>query len=122
MKILGNIFWLILGGFAISVYYAIIGLLFCCTIVGIPFGLQLIKMAGFAFWPFGRQVVSGDNDNGCLSIFMNILWILLGGIEIAFLHFGFGLVCCLTIIGIPFGLQHFKMGILAVIPFGKEIV
>jgi uncharacterized membrane protein YccF (DUF307 family) len=122
MKILGNIFWLILGGFAISVYYAIIGLLFCCTIVGIPFGLQLIKMAGFAFWPFGRQVVSGDNDNGCLSIFMNILWIVLGGIEIAFLHFGFGLVCCLTIIGIPFGLQHFKMGILAVIPFGKEIV
>jgi uncharacterized membrane protein YccF (DUF307 family) len=67
-------------------------------------------------------VVSGDNDNGCLSIFMNILWILLGGIEIAFLHFSFGLVCCLTIIGIPFGLQHFKMGILAVIPFGKEIV
>ena len=122
MKILGNIFWLILGGFAISVYYAIVGLLFCCTIVGIPFGLQLIKMAGFAFWPFGRQVVSGENDNGCLSIFMNILWILLGGIEIAFLHFGFGLVCCLTIIGIPFGLQHFKMGILAVIPFGKEIV
>ena len=122
MKILGNIFWLILGGFAISVYYAIIGLLFCCTIVGIPFGLQLIKMAGFAFWPFGRQVVSGDNDNGCLSIFMNILWIVLGGIEIAFLHFGFGLVCCLTIVGIPFGLQHFKMGILAVIPFGKEIV
>ncbi len=122
MKILGNIFWLILGGFAISVYYAIIGLLFCCTIVGIPFGLQLIKMAGFAFWPFGRQVVSGYNDNGCLSIFMNILWIVLGGIEIAFLHFGFGLVCCLTIIGIPFGLQHFKMGILAVIPFGKEIV
>lgn len=122
MKILGNIFWLILGGFAISVYYAIIGLLFCCTIVGIPFGLQLIKMAGFAFWPFGRQVVSGENDNGCLSIFMNILWIFLGGIEIALLHFGFGLVCCLTIIGIPFGLQHFKMGILAVIPFGKEIV
>ena len=122
MKILGNIFWLILGGFTISIYYAIVGLLFCCTIVGIPFGLQLIKMAGFAFWPFGRQVVSGDNDNGCLSIFMNILWIVLGGIEIAFLHFGFGLVCCLTIIGIPFGLQHFKMGILAVIPFGKEIV
>lgn len=122
MKILGNIFWLILGGFAISIYYAIVGLLFCCTIVGIPFGLQLIKMAGFAFWPFGRQVVSGDNDNGCLSIFMNILWIVLGGIEIAFLHFSFGLVCSLTIIGIPFGLQHFKMGILAVIPFGKEIV
>lgn len=122
MKILGNIFWLILGGFIISLYYALIGLLFCCTIIGIPFGVQLFKMAGFALWPFGREVTSGSNDNGCLSIFMNVLWIFLGGIEIALLHFGFGIVCCLTIIGIPFGIQHFKMGILAVIPFGKEIV
>ena len=121
MKILGNIFWLLLGGFVISIYYAIVGLLFCCTIIGIPFGLQLLKMAGFAFWPFGREVTSGENDNGCLSIFMNVLWILLGGIEIALLHFGFGITCCLTIIGIPFGIQHFKMGILAIIPFGKEL-
>lgn len=121
MKTLGNIFWIIFGGFVISIYYAIVGLLFCCTIVGIPFGLQLLKMAGFALWPFGREVTSGENDNGCLSIFMNILWILLGGIEIAFLHLGFGIVYCLTIIGIPFGMQHFKMGILAILPFGKVI-
>jgi uncharacterized membrane protein YccF (DUF307 family) len=121
MKTLGNILWLVMGGLVISAYYVVIGLIFCITIIGIPFGLQLLKMAGFAIWPFGREVVSGNNDNGCLSIFMNILWILLGGIEIAFLHFGFGIACCLTIIGIPFGIQHFKMGILAVIPFGKEI-
>lgn len=121
MKTLGNIFWLIFGGAIISLYYALIGLLFCITIIGIPFGVQLFKMAGFALWPFGREVTSGDNDNGCLSIFMNVLWIILGGIEIAFLHFGFGLLCCITIIGIPFGIQHFKMGILAVIPFGKII-
>lgn len=121
MKTLGNIFWLIFGGAIISLYYALIGLLFCITIIGIPFGVQLFKMAGFALWPFGREVTSGDNDNGCLSIFMNVLWIILGGIEIAFLHFGFGLLCCITIVGIPFGIQHFKMGILAVIPFGKII-
>lgn len=121
MKALGNIFWLLFGGIIIAFYYALIGLLFCITIIGIPFGVQLFKMAGFALWPFGREVTSGDNDNGCLSIFMNVLWIFLGGIEIAFLHFGFGLLCCITIVGIPFGIQHFKMGILAIIPFGKVI-
>ena len=115
------IFWLLLGGLIIALYYYLVGVIFCLTIVGIPFGLQLFKIGTFALYPFGREVTSGDNDNGCLSIFMNVLWILLGGIEIAFLHFSFGIVCCLTIVGIPFGVQHFKMGILAIIPFGKVI-
>lgn len=121
MKIIGNILWLILGGILISLYYAFVGLLFCLTIIGIPFGLQLFKMTGFSLWPFGREVVSGPNDAGCLSILMNIIWILCGGIEIALLHLWFGIVLCITIIGIPFGLQHFKMTLLALIPFGKEI-
>ena len=121
MKLIGNIFWLLLGGLIIALYYYLVGVIFCLTIVGIPFGLQLFKIGSFALYPFGREVTSGDNDNGCLSIFMNVLWILLGGIEIAFLHFSFGIVCCLTIVGIPFGVQHFKMGILAIIPFGKVI-
>lgn len=121
MKLIGNIFWLLLGGLIIALYYYLVGAIFCLTIVGIPFGLQLFKIGTFALYPFGREVTSGDNDNGCLSIFMNVLWILLGGIEIAFLHFSFGIVCCLTIVGIPFGVQHFKMGILAIIPFGKVI-
>ena len=122
MKIIGNILWLILGGILISLYYAVVGLLFCLTIIGIPFGVQLFKMAGFALWPFGREVVSGPNDAGCLSILMNIIWILCGGIEIALLHLWFGIVLCITIIGIPFGLQHFKMTLLAFIPFGKQIM
>ena len=121
MKIIGNILWLILGGILISLYYALVGLLFCLSIIGIPFGLQLFKMAGFALWPFGREVVSGPNDAGCLSILMNIIWILCGGIEIAILHVWFGIIFCITIIGIPFGLQHFKMALLALAPFGKEI-
>lgn len=121
MNVLGNILWFILGGFIISLYYALMGVLFCITIIGIPFGLQLFKIAGFAFWPFGRETKSAPNDGGCLAIIMNVIWILFGGLEIAFLHLGFGIFCCLTIIGIPFGLQHFKMAILAIVPFGKEI-
>ncbi len=121
MKFLGNILWLVFGGVLISLYYFLIGVLFCITIIGIPFGLQLIKLAGFALWPFGHDIQSDTNDGGCLSIIMNVIWILLGGIEIALLHLGFGVVLCVTIIGIPFGLQHFKMALLALIPFGKKI-
>ena len=121
MNILGNILWIVLGGIFISMYYALVGLLFCITIVGIPFGVQLFKMAGFALWPFGHQVTAGPNDSGCMSIFMNIIWIVLGGVEIAVMHAIFGLICCVTIVGIPFGLQHFKMALLALAPFGKEI-
>ena len=121
MKFLGNILWLIMGGLLVSLYYALMGILFCITVIGIPFGLQLIKMAGLALWPFGRDVHSDTNDGGCLAIIMNVIWIIFGGIEIAMLHIGFGIVCCLTIVGIPFGMQHFKMAILAFVPFGKKI-
>ena len=121
MNILGNILWIVLGGIFISMYYALVGLLFCITIIGIPFGVQLFKMAGFALWPFGHQVTAGPNDSGCMSIFMNIIWIVLGGVEIAVMHAVFGLICCVTIVGIPFGLQHFKMALLALAPFGKKI-
>ena len=121
MKFIGNILWLLLGGIIISFYYAVVGLLFCITIIGIPFGLQLFKIAGLALWPFGREVVAGPNDTGCLAVIMNIIWIIFGGIEIALLHLGFGIACCLTIVGIPFGLQHFKMMLLAFVPFGKKI-
>ena len=121
MNFIGNILWLLLGGLIISFYYALMGLLFCITVIGIPFGLQLFKIAGLALWPFGREVVAGPNDTGCLAVVMNIIWILCGGIEIALLHLGFGIACCLTILGIPFGLQHFKMMLLAFVPFGKQI-
>ena len=121
MKFLGNILWLIMGGLLVSLYYALMGVLFCITVIGIPFGLQLIKMAGLALWPFGRDIHSDTNDGGCLAIIMNVIWIIFGGIEIALLHIGFGIACCLTIVGIPFGMQHFKMAILAFVPFGKKI-
>ena len=121
MKFIGNILWMVLGGFIISLYYALVGLIFCITIIGIPFGMQLFKMAGLALWPFGHDVTPGANDGGCLSLIMNVIWIVLGGIEIALMHVTLGIGFCITIIGIPFGLQHFKMALLALVPFGKEI-
>ena len=121
MNFIGNILWIVLGGFLISMYYAIMGLLFCLTIIGIPFGMQLFKMAGLALWPFGHDVTPGPSDTGCLNILMNVIWIVFGGIEIALAHVTLGIAFCITIIGIPFGLQHFKMALLALVPFGKNI-
>ena len=122
MKLLGNIIWILFGGLFIALSYFMFGLLLCLRVVGIPFGLQLMKIAGFALWPFGHEVQAGPQDSGCLSVCMNILWIIFGGIEIALTHLGLGVVFCVTIIGIPFGLQHFKMALLALVPFGKIIV
>ena len=122
MNFFGNIMWFILGGFIVSLCYFLVGAVFCLTIIGIPFGIQLFKIGLFALWPFGSEVVSDTNDGGCLAILMNVIWVLFGGIEVATLHIGFGILCCLTIIGIPFGLQHFKMTLLALVPFGKKIV
>lgn len=121
MKFLGNILWMVLGGLLIALYYWVVGLLLCITIIGIPFGVQLIKIGTFALWPFGHEVKPGPNDNGCLAILMNVIWILVGGVEIALLHLSIGVCCCISIIGIPFGLQHFKMALLALVPFGKQI-
>ena len=121
MNFIGNILWLLLGGLIISFYYALMGLLFCIMVIGIPFGLQLFKIAGLALWPFGREILPGPKDSGCLSVVMNVIWILLGGVEIALIHLILGVVFCVTLIGIPFGLQHFKMAYLALVPFGKIV-
>ena len=119
MKCLGNILWLILGRLLVAAIYFVVGLLFCITILGIPFGVQLWKFGVFALWPFGTEVVDGSDAGGCLTIGMNVLWILLGWWEIAAVHLFFGIVCCITILGIPFGVQHFKMAWLSLLPFGK---
>lgn len=122
MNIFGNIVWLVFGGIIAALIYALMGLVMCITIIGIPFGLQLFKFASYALWPFGREVVSTESDGGCLSVVMNLLWILCGWWELALTHLFFGLLLCITIIGIPFGLQHFKMALLSIFPFGKKIV
>ena len=97
-------------------------LLLMITIVGIPFGFQTLKLSMLALCPFGREIRSCPGDGGCLSVLMNIIWILVGGIWISLSHLAFGVLLCITVIGIPFGLQHFKLAGLALTPFGKEIV
>ncbi|MDR0231114.1 MAG: YccF domain-containing protein [Dysgonamonadaceae bacterium] len=122
MKTLGNIIWLVFGGLLIAIEYCIASLLLMITIVGIPFGIQTLKIGLLALWPFGSKVIDNGNAGGCLSMFMNVIWILIGGIWISLSHLLFGVFFCITIIGIPFGLQHFKMAALALTPFGKIIV
>jgi uncharacterized membrane protein YccF (DUF307 family) len=91
------------------------------TIIGIPFGLQTLKIARLALWPFGRDTTA-SKSSGCLSLIMNILWLIFGGLWIAISHAFFGALLCITIIGIPFGLQHFKLTTIALSPFGRDIV
>ncbi len=122
MRILGNILWLILGGIITALEYFISSLILMITIIGIPFGLQTLKLGVLALWPFGKTTVMGDRSSGCLYILFNILWIFIGGIWIAISHVIFGIILYITIIGIPFGNQHFKLASLALTPFGRDIV
>lgn len=122
MKILGNIIWLLFGGFIIAIEYFIGSLILMITIIGIPFGLQTLKMASLSIWPFGRTSRVESGTSGCLNTFMNVLWLLCGGIWIALTHAFFGILLCLTIIGIPFGKQHFKLTEVAINPFGRRII
>lgn len=122
MSILMNILWLLLGGIFTAIEYVIASLGMMITIIGIPFGLQTLKLSLLALCPFGKEIHTTPQAGGCLSIIMNILWILLGGIWISLSHLVFGIVLCITIIGIPFGRQHFKLAGLALTPFGKHIV
>jgi uncharacterized membrane protein YccF (DUF307 family) len=121
MKFLGNIIWLLFGGLAVAVEYFAGGLLLCLTVIGIPFGLQAFKLGVLAIWPFGREAVRARESDGCLSLFMNVLWFFIGGAWICLTHLLFGLLCCVTIIAIPWGMQHFKLAGLALTPFGREI-
>lgn len=122
MNFIGNLIWVVFGGLLLSLVYLIGGLLLCLTIIGIPFGVQIMRLGLFALWPFGGKVVEKDNAGGCLTILMNVLWIVFGGIEVALSHLTLGVVFCITIIGIPFGLQHFKLMMYALVPFGREVV
>ncbi len=122
MSILGNLVWLLFGGILIAIQYFIGSIILCITIIGIPFGIQTFKMASLALWPFGRDTRVSERASGCLYIFMNVIWLLTGGLWIALAHMVFGAILCITIIGIPFGLQHFKLTAAALSPFGRDIV
>jgi uncharacterized membrane protein YccF (DUF307 family) len=122
MSAIGNVLWIIFGGgIFLFLEYLIGGILLCLTIIGLPFGLQCIRLSFVALLPFGKEIRHTENSSGCLSLLMNIIWILIGGIWIALTHLLFGILCAITIIGLPFAMQHFKLVSLSFAPFGKEI-
>ncbi len=121
MNLILNIIWLILGGFIIVLGYVLGAVLLCITVIGIPFGIQCFKLAGLALAPFGREVREKEPPSGALAVIMNIIWIILPGLELAVLHLFLALFFAITIIGLPLAAQHLKMTRLALLPFGFEV-
>lgn len=121
MNLLLNIIWLVFGGFIVVIGYLLGSIILCITIIGIPFGVQCFKLAGLAIAPFGREIREKEPPGGCLAIVMNIIWIILPGLELAIFHLVMALVFAVTIIGLPIAAQHLKMTRLALIPFGFEV-
>lgn len=122
MSTLGNIVWLLFGGLFSALGYFLSGLLLCATIVGIPFGLQSFKLALATLAPFGKRVVEMRRANSPMRVLFNVVWLVFFGWEIALSHLFWGIVLCITLIGIPFGKQHFKLIPLALFPFGRDLV
>lgn len=122
MSVLGNIIWLVFGGFFMALEYLVSGFLLCCTIICIPFGLQVFKIGLVALLPFSQTTVVEEGSRSCLEIIMNVIWFFIGGIWIALSHLGWGLFFCITIVGIPFGIQHFKLMRVALFPFGRTVI
>lgn len=118
MRILLNILWIIFGGFESFLGWIIVGALYCITIVGIPVGIQCFKLASISLNPFGKEVISGG---GAGSLLLNIIWMIFGGLELALWNALIGLILCITIIGIPFGKQYFKIAKAALFPFGARV-
>lgn len=128
LRILGNILWLIFGGFEMAVGWFLAGLIMFVTIIGIPWGRSCFEIGVLTLWPFGRMAVrrdlTGDEDlgTGALGLLGNIVWFVFGGWWLCIGHLLFGMLLCITLIGIPFGMQHFKLAKLSLMPIGKSIV
>ncbi len=118
MSVIGNILWFVFGGFFSGLGWLLAGCLWCITIIGIPIGRQCFKFAGLAFFPFGKEIVYGG---GTISLLANILWLIISGIPMAVGNFLTGCLWCITIIGIPFGRQFFKIAKLSLMPFGASV-
>ncbi len=122
MNLLGNIIWLVFGGFMAAIGYVVGGFVLCITIIGIPWGLQCFKLAGVVLWPFGKSIVPKQGGEGCLPLLFNIIWLLCGGLYTAIIHLVFAAIFYITIIGIPFGRQHLKLMELSLLPFSRNVI
>ena len=118
MGCLGNLLWFIFGGAISALSWCVAGCLWCITVVGIPIGMQCFKFASLSCFPFGKEVRYGG---GAVSLLVNIIWLIVSGLPLAIEHAVMGVILCVTGIGIPFGLQQFKLAKLALMPFGAEI-
>ena len=124
MRLLGNLIWLVFGGFAAGLGWCVAGVLAAITIIGIPFAIAAFRIGAFTFWPFGRDIIDRPEsaEASLLILIGNIIWIVLGGIWLALGHLVLALLMAITIVGIPFALQHLKLARLSLMPYGKEIV
>jgi uncharacterized membrane protein YccF (DUF307 family) len=121
VSVLGNIVFFVFGGFIIFLGYVLGGIVLCLTIIGIPLGFQCFKLAGGVLAPFGREVYEVDPPAGPLTIILNIIWIILPGLELAIMHLTLAAIFALTIVGIPLASQHIKLLPLALLPFGRKM-
>lgn len=119
MRLIGNIVWMLFGGIFTAIYWFLVGCLFSITIIGIPLGRQAFKMASLTLAPFGKSIEYGG---GASSLIANVIWLLCAGLPMAASHLIAGVINCITIIGIPFGLQSFKMAKLSLLPFGARVL
>ncbi len=119
MGCLGNLLWFIFGGCISGLCWCLAGCIWCVTVVGIPIGMQCFKFASLSFFPFGKEIRYGG---GAGSFLLNLVWMLVTGIPMALEHTALGILLCITIVGIPFGMQQFKLAKLALMPFGAEII
>lgn len=122
MRIIGNLLWLLFGGLEAAMGYFTGSLVMVFTIIGIPVALQTFKLGLLCLWPFGAEVIDTSSPTGCIRLPLNLLWLIFGGLWACIVHVFFGLLLCITIIGIPFGKQHFKMAGLSLAPFGKDVI
>lgn len=122
MSFLLNVLWFVFGGFLVSFAYIFGGVLLCITIIGIPFGIQCFKLSILGLAPFGHEVRETEPPGGCVSVVMNVIWIILPGLELALMHLFLAAFFAITIIGLPFAAQHLKMTRLAILPFGFRVV
>jgi uncharacterized membrane protein YccF (DUF307 family) len=122
VRTVGNILWLLLAGLGLAFAYALAGIVSFLLIVTIPFGVAAFRLAGYVIWPFGRVVIDREASAPVLVFLANLVWLIVAGWWLALAHVVFGLLLCVTIIGIPFGVASFKMVPLAIVPLGRRVI
>lgn len=120
LSLILNVLWFILGGFLSGLAWLLAGVILAITIIGLPWAPAAFRIAGFSFWPFGRTIV--DRDTGATSVVLNVLWFILAGWWLALGHIVLAVGLAVTIIGIPFAIQHVKLAIISLAPVGKDVV